>query len=80
MDAEGHGTHIAKARFTADDQRVLTIGGFNRSIIQYKLTVLGVDSNGIGVPVDGAMHDANAPPPPPGKGGLEEKEELEEKK
>jgi microtubule-associated protein-like 6 len=63
----GHATHITKVRFTADDQYLVSIGGFNRSVIQYKLKRLGVDENGVSVVV---LPDMDVPPmPPTGAGG-----------
>jgi len=47
----GHATHVTKVRFTEDDAYLITIGGFNRSIIQYKFKRLGADENGVGVVV-----------------------------
>jgi len=38
-------------RFTSDDQYLITIGGFSRSVIQYRFKRLGADENGIGVVV-----------------------------
>ena len=43
---EGHATHIAKVRFNADDSRLITCGGFNRSVLQYKVVPNGADPNG----------------------------------
>ena len=59
--AGGHATHVTKVRFTTDDQYLVTLGGFNRSIIQYKFKRLGADENGIGVMVTA---DADLPPLP----------------
>jgi len=44
-----------------DESYLIAIGGFNRSIIQYKLKRLGADENGIGVLV---MPDADFPSQP----------------
>ena len=57
--AEGHATHVAKVRFNADDSRLITCGGFNRSVLQYKIVPNGADPNGIG------SNLADLPPVPP---------------
>ena len=60
--AGGHAAHVTKVRFTADDLYLITVGGFNRSVIQYKFKRLGVDENGVGVVV---LPDMDIPPTPP---------------
>ena len=58
-------------RFTADDLYLITVGGFSRSVIQYKFKRLGVDENGVGVVV---LPEMDVPPVPP-SGTFAEKEE-----
>lgn len=56
-----HSNNFFKVRFTSDESYLIAIGGFNRSIIQYKLKRLGADENGVGVLV---MPDADLPSQP----------------
>ena len=54
----GHGTHVSKVRFTADDNRLITMGGFNRSVLQYRVVPTGADENGIsGEPMPAAEEE-----------------------
>jgi microtubule-associated protein-like 6 len=61
ISALGHSSHVTKVRFTADDQYLITVGGFSRSVIQYKFKRLGADENGVGVIVTA---DLDLPPLP----------------
>ncbi len=60
-------------RFTADDGYLVTLGQFNRAVVQYKLKRLGADENGVGVLV---TPDADLPPAG-AEAALEEKDDLD---
>eukprot|EP00941_MAST-03F_sp_MAST-3F-sp1_P000793 g793.t1 len=37
VEGKGHSSHVTKVRFTADDSRLLSIGGLDRSVMQWKI-------------------------------------------